>query len=171
MIISIRRWCHPVGHVVLGFPLIIIAHEFLSCVTGIPASQVFSHLSLLDGLNWGFISRWWAVSCLPYCGIKVLAHVHLVMPIVTVWLGGMISHRMVCRIDTVMPLCVIFIRISSICVHILVAWVSSDVVGVCGGPGSFLVWIELGVVLSQVGHAAGVAVNVAFLPVATTSGA
>lgn len=131
----------------------------------VPASQVFSHQSLMDVLADLFGLPVWTVPGWPHCGVQVLRDaVHLVVSVLIAYVVAVISSLswVVGRIDIVVSLHLIVIHVGSAGVRIwfCVAGISCDVVGCRSGPGTRLVGVAASVWLSQVGHAACVGIYV-----------
>lgn len=145
--------------------VIVISGLFVCSVALVPASQVFSHQSLMDVLADLFVAPDWTVPGWPHCGIQVRRHaIYLGVIIMTMYVVAVISclSWVVGRIDVIVSLHLVVVHVGSIGISIwlCVAGISCDIVGCCGGSGSRLVGVAAGVWLSQIGHAACVGIHV-----------
>lgn len=145
--------------------VIVICGLFVCSVALVPASQVFSHQSLLDVLTDMFVAPGWTVPWRPQCGVQVLCHaVYLVIIVVSLYIVAVISclSWVVGRIDIIVSLHLIVVHVGSIGVRLwfCVAGISCDTVSCCCGSGARLVGVAAGVRLSQIRHAACVGIHV-----------
>lgn len=119
----------------------------------VPASQVFSHQSLLDVLGDVLIAPGHlAVPGWPHCCVWVLRHaVYLVSAVVYVHVMVVISWGgMVGRIDVIVSLHLVVVHVDSIGVRLrlCVTGIACDVIGSCGWSGSRLIVVAVAVRLS-----------------------